>query len=355
VGTELHEGLGLGVEAGNVAVDDGLPDDTEGGFGAEEVFVVELLDHFQDVLGGQTGVLDVGHLMPGFVGHSLVGYEAILLRVVEELGAGESVRDGNLNGFHVQRFGKVDGVADRHPGFAGKPQDKVAVDGQTEIVAVLDEGACTFNGCTLLDVLEDLRIARLEADDEQTAARFFHRLQRVVVGSDTGVARPCEAKGLELLAEVDGAGLLDVEGVVVEEVLLYLGEGPLGLCQFRGHIICGALAPGVSAQRLRPEAERALRRAAAGGVERDEGMQQEGHVVARYVQVPHVDLRGPRHCVQIFHLRAVGVVNHLAVFLVADAADFVERLALGKLDYGVLELASADKVLGTRSGPFQGK
>ena len=32
---ELHEGLGFGVETGNVAVDDGLPDDTEGGLGAE--------------------------------------------------------------------------------------------------------------------------------------------------------------------------------------------------------------------------------------------------------------------------------------------------------------------------------
>src|SRR4029077_14520953 len=56
---EFHERFSLGVQAGNVAVDDSLPDDTEGNFGAEEVFVVKLLDLFQNLLGGQAGVLDV--------------------------------------------------------------------------------------------------------------------------------------------------------------------------------------------------------------------------------------------------------------------------------------------------------
>jgi hypothetical protein len=57
---EPHKGLGPRVEAGDVAVDDGLPDNPERGFGAEKVFVVELLDHLHDVLDGQTGVFDVG-------------------------------------------------------------------------------------------------------------------------------------------------------------------------------------------------------------------------------------------------------------------------------------------------------
>src|ERR1700733_5459490 len=67
LGAESHEGFGLGVEAGEGAVEDSLPDDTEGSFGTEEVFVVELFDHFQNVPYRQTGVLDVRHLTPGFV------------------------------------------------------------------------------------------------------------------------------------------------------------------------------------------------------------------------------------------------------------------------------------------------
>src|ERR1700691_5691353 len=84
LGAEFHEGFGLGIEAASVALDDGLPDDSEGGFGAEKVFVVELLDHFHDVLYGQTGVFDVGYLMPGIVGHGSVGYEPVFLYVLEE-------------------------------------------------------------------------------------------------------------------------------------------------------------------------------------------------------------------------------------------------------------------------------
>src|SRR5665213_2375776 len=93
----------------------------------------------------------------------------------------------------------------------------------------------------------------------------------------------------------------------------------------------------MSAQRLRPQAEGALRRAAARGVERDERMQQEGHGVARHVHVALVDFGGPRHRVEVFDLRAVGVVDDLSVQLVADSENLAERLALGKLDNGVIE------------------
>ena len=174
-------------------------------------------------------------------------------------------------------------------------------------------GARALNGGALLDVLEDLRIAGLEADDEQAAAGFLHGLEGVVIGGDARGAAPGEAEGLELFAELDGAGLLDVEGVVVEEELLDFREVLLGPFEFGGHVVGGALAPGVAAEGLRPEAEGALRRATARGVERDVGMEQEGHVVARDVHVALVDLGGPGHRVEIFDLRAVGIVDDLAV------------------------------------------
>ena len=73
-------------------------------------------------------------------------------------------------------------------------------------------------------------------------------------------------------------------------------------------------------------------------------MEQEGHVIARHVDVALVDLGRPGHGVKVFNLRAVGIVNDLAVFLVADAEDLVQRLALRELDDRIVELAAADEV-----------
>ena len=253
--------------------------------------------------------------------------------------------DGDLDGLAVERLGEVDGVADGLFGLAGQAEDEVAVDDEAEVVAVLGEVAGALDGGALLDVLEDLRVAGLEADDEQAAAGFLHGLEGVVVGGDARGAGPGDAERLELFAELDGAGLLDVEGVVVEEELLDVGEVFLGPLHLGGHVVGGALAPGVAGERLRPEAEGALRRAAAGGVERDVGVQQERHVVAGDVHVALVDLGGPGHRVEVFDLRAVGIVLDDAVgVLVADAENFVERLAVGELDDGEVELAAADEV-----------
>jgi hypothetical protein len=92
--------------------------------------------HLHDVLDGQAGVLDVGHLVAALVGHGFVGDEAVLLGVVEELGAGEGVGDGDLDGLAVELLGELDGVADRLAGLAGQAEDEVAVDDQAELVAV---------------------------------------------------------------------------------------------------------------------------------------------------------------------------------------------------------------------------
>ena len=246
-----------------------------------------------------------------------------------------------------RRLGEVDGVADRLLGFAGQAEDEVGVDDEAEVVAVLDEVASALDRGALLDVLEDLRVAGLEADDEQAAAGFLHGFEGVAAGGDAAGAGPGEAERLQLFAELDGADLLDVEGVVVEEELLDVGEVFLGPLHFGGDVVGGPLAPGVAGERLRPEAEGALRRAAAGGVERDVGVQQERDVVAGDVHVALVDLGGPGHGVEVFDLRAVRVVLDDAVgVLVADAEDLGQRLAVGELDDGEVELAAADEVDG---------
>src|ERR1035441_1298988 len=105
-------------------------------------------------------------------------------------------------------------------------------------------------------------------------------------------------------------GLLDVEGFAAEEEFLDVGEELLGVGHLRGNVVGGALAPGVAAQRLRPQAEGALRRAAARGIERHKRVQQERHVVLGDVEVASVNLSGPGHLVELFggNLRPVGVV-----------------------------------------------
>jgi hypothetical protein len=42
-------------------------------------------------------------------------------------------------------------------------------------------------------------------------------LERLVIGGDTRIAGPGEAKRFQLRAELDGAGFLDVEGIVVKK------------------------------------------------------------------------------------------------------------------------------------------
>ena len=124
----------------------------------------------------------------------------------------------------VELLGEVDGGANGFLGFAGKSEDEVAVDEQSELLAVLGELARAFDGCALLDVLQDLRVARLVAHDEQAASRFLHRLQRFVVGGDARGAGPGHLQRLQLFAKLDGARLLNVEGVVVEEEFLHPGQ-----------------------------------------------------------------------------------------------------------------------------------
>jgi hypothetical protein len=156
---KLQEGSCFSVETRNIAVNDGFPNDADGGFGTEEVFVIEFVDHFHDVLGGQPRILDMGNLMPSFVGHGSFGHESIFLNEFEEFRPWEGVSHRDLDGFAIKMFGKLDGVADGFLRLAWETKDEVAVDYQAELVAGAGEVQRTLDGCALLDVLEDLRIS----------------------------------------------------------------------------------------------------------------------------------------------------------------------------------------------------
>ena len=209
-------------------------------------------------------------------------------------------------------LGEIDGAADALADLAGQPDDEIAVDQQAQLLAVRGEALRHVDGGALLDVLEDLRVARFVADDQQPAAGLLHGLQGVVIGGDARRAGPGEVERLQLLAELDGALLAVVEGVVVEEDFLHAGE--------TARARSGTSLATSSAERRRqrwPECvcghrqKVHMRRAAARGVERNERIQQERDVVARDVQIALVDLGDPGQRVQVLDGRAFGVVDDL--------------------------------------------
>ena len=65
----------------------------------------------------------------------------------------------NLDGFAVKLFCVLDGFLDGLLRLAGQPDNKVAVNVDSDLLAVLHEGAAHFDRSALLDVLQDLRIA----------------------------------------------------------------------------------------------------------------------------------------------------------------------------------------------------
>ncbi len=100
----------------------------------------------------------------------------------------------------------------------------------------------------------------------------------------------------------------------------------------------------MSHERLRPEAERALRRAAAGGVERNVGMQQKRHVVILDVEIALVDFGDMRQRVEILNLRSVGIVHDFSILQKRNAGNLRQRLALGVIDHGVVEFLAANEI-----------
>ena len=81
-------------------------------------------------------------------------------------------------------LGEIDGIADRFLCLTRQAKDEVGVDGETKVVAVLGECTRALDGGALLDILQDLRIARFITDDQQAASGIFHRLQRLAVRGD---------------------------------------------------------------------------------------------------------------------------------------------------------------------------
>src|SRR6266853_1813059 len=255
------------------------------------------------------------------------------------------MRQGNLNGFAIELFGEVDGVLNGLAGFARQADDEIAVHATADFAAVLHEGASHLNGRAFLNVLQDLRIAGFKAHDEEPCACISHALKGFVIAVNAGRGGPAEFQGLELAAQLEDAILANVESIVVEENFLHLRKIFDGLLHFASNVVRRTHAPSVPGNGLRPHAEGAQRGAAAGGIKRNERVQQKWDVVVFDLEVALVNVRGKRKGIQLggVQLRALRVVYDPAVLAIADTENLAERLAVRVFDDGVIELAAGHK------------
>src|ERR1700733_15220778 len=134
----------------------------------------------------------------------------------------------------------------------------------------------------------------------QPASRIAFSVSRSVVTRE--VQDHVSFSGLSLAQSSTVRAFWMLKEKAAEEKLLCVGEQLLGGGHLCRHIVGRALAPCVSTQSLRPQAEGALRRAAARGIQRDIRIQQERNVVFRYIDVAFIDIGHPRHLVQVIHL-----------------------------------------------------
>src|SRR5271157_685045 len=328
----------LGQPPALFAVEHGLLHDAPDDAQAEEILAVEALHPLHQFSAVEPRINHVGKLVAGFIGHGIDGDEVVLLDVIVELGARIRMGDGDLDGFRVQPLGEIDGLADALARLARQPDNVVAMNQQAELLAVGREALGHLHGGALLDVLQDLRVARFVSHNQQPAAGFLHGSQGLVIGGHARGARPREVQRLQLLRQFDGAVPPVIEGVVVEENLFDVGELIERIAHFMGHVVGRAQAPAVPRVGLRPQAERAQRRASARSVHGNEWVQQERHVVARDVEIALVNPGHPRERIQVFDRRRFRVVDDGAVPAETHAGQLLQWLAVGVVHNLAIEL-----------------
>ena len=149
----------------------------------------------------------------------------------------------------------------------------------------------------------------------------------------------------ELFGDFAGARQIRGEGVVVEEKFAHLRENFLHVGHFVGDVLRRADAIFVSADGLRPEAEGALRRAAAAGIHRNVRMQQVADEIFFDLQIAFIDVRHPRQRVHVRNHFALGIVFDFAVLvLVGQAGDGRKVAVFGDFLAGEIKFLAAHPV-----------
>src|SRR5262249_34832137 len=121
----------------------------------------------------------------------------VLGYVFEQLGAGIRRSQRDLDGFAIHLAGEPHRFLDRVLGLARQTEDKRAMDQDPYFVAIVRKAARALEADAFLDVLQDLRVARFVADDEQTQSAILQNLQRFVIDVGAGVGRPGYSERLQ--------------------------------------------------------------------------------------------------------------------------------------------------------------
>ena len=223
------------------------------------------------------------------------------------------------------------------------------MDDDAGLVTILGEAAHLVGGHAFLDAREGFVIARFVADEEEAEAVVLETLDRIVIEVRAAVAAPVNAERAELLRDFACAREVRGEGVVIEEKFPDLREYLLHVGHLVGDVLRTADAILVSADGLRPKAERALRRAAASRVHAHVGMQQVADEVVLDLEVALVHVGDPRERVHVLDHLALLVVDDLAVGVAeGESVDGFNRAILGDFLAGEIELLAPDPVDGRR-------
>src|SRR5439155_15693095 len=175
-----QEALRLLPAAGHLL--DRLPDVA----GPEVVPPVEGLDRLEDLVRGDLGVGDGALLIARLVDQAVHRQELVLDDEVVEPGARIGRRERDLEGLGVHVPRETDRLLDRTLRLPREAEDEGAVDQNAELVAVLGEAARALDAHALPDVLQDLLVARLVADDEEPEPAVLQDLEDLAVDVRAG-------------------------------------------------------------------------------------------------------------------------------------------------------------------------
>ena len=171
---------------------------------AEVERFVELLDRVENLAVAQVRIVqrrDLDAVVVDQIG--VVGVEpAVLLGLLVQERAGIRRRERNLDGVRVDLLGEADGFLNGFLGFARQAEDEGAVDLDAQLVAVLGELPRDVDQHALLDVVQDLLVAGLVADDEQPAAVVGQHFEGLARHIALGVAGPDDAELADLPGEL---------------------------------------------------------------------------------------------------------------------------------------------------------
>src|SRR6266852_6033442 len=162
------------------------------------------------------------------------------LPVAQELEELDALAQPAPHHLRVVLGGKPDGFFDRLLGLAGEAEDEGTVDRDAELVAILGEAARDIDPHALLDVVEDLLVAGLVADEQEAQPVVAQNLERRARHVRLGVARPGDAELAELAGDRLGARAIVGERVIVEKEFLDLREIAAGEADLLDHMVDAA-------------------------------------------------------------------------------------------------------------------